>query len=75
MPAVLAKLPFSSVLVKVSIQQNTITRSKLVRKGFLAYTSIALFITSGQELKQGRNLKAGDDAEAMEGYCLLACSS
>jgi hypothetical protein len=28
---------------------------------------------SGQKLKQGRNLEAGADAEAMEGYCLLAC--
>ena len=27
----------------------------------------------GQELKQGRNLEAGADAEAMEGCCLLAC--
>jgi hypothetical protein len=30
---------------------------------------------SGQELKQGSNLEAGADAEAMENYCLLACSS
>lgn len=30
---------------------------------------------SGQELKQGRNLKAGTDVEAMEECCLLACSS
>ncbi|EDL77409.1 rCG25260 [Rattus norvegicus] len=29
---------------------------------------------SGQELKQGRNLEAGADAETMEGCCLLACS-
>ena len=29
---------------------------------------------SGQELKQGRNLEAGADAEAMDGCCLLACS-
>jgi hypothetical protein len=29
---------------------------------------------SGQELKQGRNLEAGTDAEAMEGWCSLACS-
>lgn len=27
---------------------------------------------SGQQLKQGRNLKAGIDAEATEGYCSLA---
>jgi hypothetical protein len=30
--------------------------------------------TSGQELKQGRNLEAAADAEAMEEFCLLACS-
>ena len=30
---------------------------------------------SGQELKQGRNLEAGADAEAMEECCLLVCSS
>jgi hypothetical protein len=30
---------------------------------------------SGQELKQGRNLEAGANAEAMEGCYLLACSS
>ena len=29
----------------------------------------------GQGLKQGRNLEAGADAEAMEGCCLLSCSS
>ena len=28
----------------------------------------------GQELKQGRNLRAGADAGALEGCCLLACS-
>jgi hypothetical protein len=29
----------------------------------------------GQELKQGRILEAGADAEAMEKCCLLTCSS
>ena len=28
----------------------------------------------GQELKQGRTLEAGADAETMEGRCLLPCS-
>lgn len=28
----------------------------------------------GQELTQGRNQEAGDDAEAVEGCCSLACS-
>ena len=30
---------------------------------------------SGQELKHGRNLEAGADAEAIEECCLLACSA
>ena len=29
---------------------------------------------SGQELRLGRNLEAGADAEVIEGCCLLACS-
>jgi hypothetical protein len=29
---------------------------------------------SGQELKQGRNLETGVNAEVVEGRCLLACS-
>jgi hypothetical protein len=29
---------------------------------------------SGQEFKQGRNLEAGADAEAMKGCCFLTCS-
>jgi len=29
---------------------------------------------SGQELKEGRNLEAGADAEAVEGCCLLVRS-
>ena len=31
--------------------------------------------TSGQELTLGRNPETGADAEAMEGCCLLVCSS
>lgn len=30
---------------------------------------------SGQEIKQGRNLQVGADAEAMKRCCLLACSA
>ena len=42
----------------------------------MAYTCISLFFTEGnQELKQGRNEEVGADLEAMEEYCLLACSS
>jgi len=43
----------------------------------LAYTFISLLIIgkSGQELKQGRNLEAGADSEAMEcaTYCCFPC--
>jgi hypothetical protein len=38
------------------------------------YTTVPHQRKSGQELKQGRNLEAGADAEAMEGCCFLACS-
>jgi hypothetical protein len=45
----------------------------------LSYTTISIIIhhreKSELELKQGRNLEAGIDAEAMVGCCLLACSS
>ena len=36
----------------------------------LAYNS-SVFIMEGS---QDRNMEAGDDTEAMEAYCLLACS-
>ena len=44
---------------------------------YLAYTSTSLFNTKGRQdrnSKQGRNLEAGADAEAMEGgaYCLAS---
>lgn len=46
------------------------------KKVYLAYTSISLFIMEGsQDRIQGRHPEAGADAEAMEGCCLLACSS
>jgi hypothetical protein len=32
-------------------------------------------VKSGQELKQGGNVEAGADAEAMEEHCSLVCSS
>ena len=36
------------------------------------YIAVHHQIKSGQELKQDRNLEEGADAEATEGYCLLA---
>jgi hypothetical protein len=49
------------------------------RKGFiwltLPYHTLHYQRKLGPELKQCRNLEAGAAAEAMEGYCLLACSS
>jgi hypothetical protein len=45
---------------------------------YLAYTFTSLLIIKGSQDRNsdlGRNLKAGTDAEAMEGCCLLACFS
>ena len=61
------------------LQLNIITKKQVVEEMiYLAYTSISLFITkgwpkSGQELKQGRNLEAGADAETLVRCSLLAC--
>jgi hypothetical protein len=44
---------------------------------YSAYISTSEFIiegSPGSNSKQGRNLEAGANAEAMEGCCLLACS-
>jgi hypothetical protein len=49
----------------------------LERKGFIQRTlkyHYSLLKESGQELKQGRNLEAGVDAETMKGCYLLAFS-
>jgi hypothetical protein len=40
---------------------------------YLAYTSILLFITKEVRTEIQAGLKAGADAEAMEGCFLLAC--
>lgn len=42
--------------------------------GLFFHISVRHQRKSGQELKKGRNLKTEADAEAMEEYCLLACS-
>ena len=44
---------------------------------FVLYFQVTIYHQrkSGQELKQDWNLEAGAYAEAMEGHCLLACSS
>ena len=43
-------------------------------KGLYLHIAVQNQRKSGQELKQGRNLEAGADAEATEECCLLACS-
>ena len=45
-------------------------KSKLGKKGFIGFH----LRESGQEFKQGWNLEAGADAEAVEICCLLNCS-
>jgi hypothetical protein len=42
------------------------------KRSYLAYMYLLLLSIKGS---QNRNLEAGVDAEAMEGCCLLACSS
>jgi hypothetical protein len=63
------------VLVRVSIPGQNIMTKKQVgeERVYSAYTSILLFIT--KEVRTGTHAgqKAGADAEAMEGYSLLAC--
>ena len=42
---------------------------------YLTYTSILLLSTKSRQELTGQEPEAGADAEAMEGCCLLACSS
>jgi hypothetical protein len=54
------------------------TKSNLGERGLLElylHTIVHQQRKSGQELKQGSNLEAGADADAMEGCFLLACSA
>ena len=66
-------------LVRVSTAvRNTVAKSNLGRKGLISLTgpwNIHGPKQLRQGLTQGRNLEAGDDAEATEECCLLACSS
>jgi hypothetical protein len=68
------------VLVRVTIALMKHCDPKQLREGriYLAHISISLLIIRGSqrwELKQGKNLETGANAEAMEGCCLLACFS
>jgi hypothetical protein len=69
---------YQLVLGFLLLQRNTVTKRQVgEERVYSAYTCTLLFITKGsfgQELKQGRNLEAGADAEAMEECCLLDCS-
>jgi hypothetical protein len=69
------KMKKESVLVRVSIPaQTSWARSKLGRKGFIRLT-LPYCCSSPKEVKTGTQAgqEAGADAEAMEGYSLLAC--
>jgi hypothetical protein len=61
------------VLVRGSIPAQNIMTKKQVgeERVYSAYTSTLLFITKGSQ--DWNSHKAGVDAEAMEGCCLLAC--
>jgi hypothetical protein len=54
--------------------KNTMTKSKLGRKGFIWLTSLITEGSQDRNVKHGRNLEAGADAETMEECCLLAHS-
>ena len=56
------------------LQRNIVTKKKIGEERVYFHIAVHHQKKSGQELKQGRNLEAGADAEAMEGCCLLACS-
>jgi hypothetical protein len=67
----------ASVSVRGSIPaHNTMTRSKLGRKGFIQLT-LPYCCSSPKEVRTGthtgRNLEIGADAEIMKGCSLLAC--
>jgi hypothetical protein len=66
------------VLVRVCITaQNIMTKKQVgeerVYSAYTFHTAVHHQRKSGQELTQGRNLEAGADVEAMEGFFLLAC--
>lgn len=70
---------FSLILVRVT---NAVTKHHDKRNlkgkglfGFCIQITVHHLRKLGQELKQGRGLEAEADAEALEGYCLLACSA
>ena len=64
-----------NVLVRVSIAvtKRHEQKASLGEGVYLAYTvtyTVPHLRKSGQELKQGRNLEAGANAEAIKGFCL-----
>jgi hypothetical protein len=63
------------VLVRVSIPgQNIMTKTQVgEERVYSAYISILLFITKEVRTETQAGQGAGADAEAMEGYSLLAC--
>ena len=60
-----------AVLVTVPL---TVTQKQFRKKGFIIlHIAVHYQSKTGQELRQGRNLEAGADSEAMGQCCLLAC--
>ena len=70
------------VLGFLLLQGNTMIKQlgeKMIYLAINFHSTVHHQRKSGQEPKQGRNLEAGAEAEAMEaeamdGYCLLVCS-
>lgn len=71
-------LILTSVSGRLQLLRNTVTKAAWeVKCLFGLHFHITVHQTNqrkwGQELKQGRNLETGADAETMEECCLLAC--
>jgi hypothetical protein len=66
------------VLGFLLLQGNTMIKQlgeKMIYLAINFHSTVHHQRKSGQEPKQGRNLEAGAEAEAMEGCCLLVCSN
>jgi hypothetical protein len=77
-PAVMVftRLQYSLVIVLLGISIAVVKhhdQCNLGRNGLHipSHSPLREIRTSGQELKQGRNLEAGADAESIEGYCFF----
>lgn len=69
---VFKKEPYGWLLKVIITVIKCHSPKKFGQGAYLSYTTTSLFITKG--IQTGQELEAGAIAEAMDGYCLLACS-